>query len=143
MHVPTVPASAQDRQVPVHAVAQQKPCAHAPELHSASAPQAAPMAFLPQLPALHTFGLAQSALVVHAVLHAAVAAGERVAAELVAVWQVPVPLQARAEVSIVPVQLAAAHWSRRRTGGKRRCRCRTRRCRTRRRRLSVHWFSGS
>ena len=72
VHVPTLPVSAHDWQVPVQAVAQQKPCAQKPELHSAAAPQAAPIGFLPQLPAMQVLGDVQSALVVHEVLHAEV-----------------------------------------------------------------------
>jgi hypothetical protein len=72
VHVPTLPVSAHDWQVPVQAVAQQKPCAQKPELHSAAAPQAAPMGFLPQLPVMQVLGDVQSALLAHEVLHAAV-----------------------------------------------------------------------
>jgi hypothetical protein len=51
----------------------------------------------------------QSALVVHVVLQAPVPHTNGSQPEVVAVWQVPVPLHVRAEVSVAPVQLAAAH----------------------------------
>jgi hypothetical protein len=70
--VPTLPVRAHDWQVPVQAVAQQKPWAQKPELHSAPAPHAAPMGFLPQLPPMQVFGEVQSLLLVHEVLHAEV-----------------------------------------------------------------------
>ena len=60
--VPTVPASAHDRQIPTHAVAQQTPCSQKLELHSAAAAQVAPIGFLPQLPVMQVFGFVQSAV---------------------------------------------------------------------------------
>ena len=110
MQVPTVPVSAHDWQVPAQAALQQKPCAQNPEAHSVPAAQLVPIDFLPQLPALQTFGLLQSALVEHVVLHAAVPHANGSQLEVVAAWQVPVPLHVRADVSVTPVQLAAAHW---------------------------------
>jgi hypothetical protein len=101
--------SAHDWHVPAHAALQQKPCAQNPDAHSVAPPHAAPMDFFPQLPALHTFGLLQSALVVQVVLHAPVPQTNGSQLEVVAAWQVPVPLQVRADVSVTPVQLAAAH----------------------------------
>ena len=109
VQAPGVPARAQDWQVPVQAVAQQIPCSQKPELHSPAAAQVAPIGLRPQLPLLQTLGDAQSAAVVQVVLHAPVAAGVGRAADVVAVWQVPVPLQVRAGVNVVPVQVAAAH----------------------------------
>jgi len=72
VHAPGVPASAQDRQVPVQAEPQQIPCSQKPELHSPAPPQAAPIGFRPQLPPLQTLGDAQSAAVVQVILHAPV-----------------------------------------------------------------------
>jgi hypothetical protein len=63
--VPIVPASAHDRQMPTQAVAQQTPCSHRVELHSAAAAQLAPIGFLPQLPARQVFGLVHSLDVEH------------------------------------------------------------------------------
>jgi hypothetical protein len=62
-HVPSLPATAHDRQVPVHAAEQHLPCAQTFELHSASAPQPAPIGFLPQLPPIQVLGARQSASV--------------------------------------------------------------------------------
>jgi hypothetical protein len=110
MHDPTVPVRAHDWHVPVHAALQHTPWAQKPELHSVPAAQVAPMAFLPQLPALQTLGLLQSALVVQVVLHAPVPQANGSQLDVVAAWQVPVPLQVRAPVRVTPVQLAATHW---------------------------------
>jgi hypothetical protein len=63
--VPPVPVSAHDMQVPVHAVRQQTPCAQKPLLHSVPAPQDAPSGFSPQLDAVQTLPVVQSADVVH------------------------------------------------------------------------------
>ena len=68
--MPPVPVSAQDMQVPVQAVWQQTPCAQMPLPQSVPAVQAAPSAFLPQLPPLQTFPAEQSAFEAHAVLQA-------------------------------------------------------------------------
>lgn len=70
LHVPGAVASAQDRQVPVHAVAQQTPCAQKLDAHSVAAVQVCPSGFFEQVVPLQTFGAAQSALVVHVVRHA-------------------------------------------------------------------------
>jgi hypothetical protein len=60
LQVPTVPASAQERQVPAQAVAQQTPSSQNVELHSAAEAQAAPIGFLPQLPVTQVLGALQS-----------------------------------------------------------------------------------
>jgi hypothetical protein len=65
--VPSVPVSAHDRQVPVHAVPQQIPCSQNPELHSPAAAQVAPIGFLPQLPVMQVLGALQSPLTVQVV----------------------------------------------------------------------------
>jgi hypothetical protein len=62
--VPPVPVRAHDRQVPVQAVLQQTPCAQKPLLHSVPPAHAAPSGLSPQLDAVQTFPLVQSALVV-------------------------------------------------------------------------------
>ena len=109
VQAPGVPASAQDRQVPVQAVPQQMPCSQKPELHSPAPPQAAPIGFRPQLLVLQTLGDAQSVAVEHVVLHAPVPQAYGAQLDVVAAWQVPVPLQLRAFVNVVPVHVAAAH----------------------------------
>jgi hypothetical protein len=65
--VPSPPATAHDLHVPVQAAEQHRPCAQIAELHSASAPQAAPSGFLPQLLLTHVFGETQSASVMQLV----------------------------------------------------------------------------
>jgi hypothetical protein len=107
VHAPTVPATAQERQVPVHAVSQQTPCAQFPELHSAAPAHAAPIGFSPQLPVLQELGELQSAVVEQVVLHAPVPQAYGAQIDEVTVWQVPVPLQVRAGVNVDPLQAAA------------------------------------
>jgi hypothetical protein len=68
VQVPRLPASAQDWQVPVHALAQQKPCAQKPELHSVAVPHVAPSGFFEHVPPLQTFGETQSVSAVQVVL---------------------------------------------------------------------------
>jgi hypothetical protein len=59
----------QDLQAPVHAVAQQAPCAHIPDTHSPFAVQTAPLVLRPQLPALQTDGDLQVLLALQLVAH--------------------------------------------------------------------------
>jgi hypothetical protein len=66
-HVPSLPATAQDLHVPVHVAEQQRPCAQIAELHSASAPHAAPRGFLPQLLLTQVLGATQSVSVMQLV----------------------------------------------------------------------------
>jgi len=110
VHVPMVPLSAHDLQFALQVVAQHTPWAQTPLVHSVPALQAVPFVFFVHTPPLQMLGLLQSALVVQLVLHAPVP--QRYGSQLDAVpaWQVPVPLQVRREVSVAPVQLAAAHW---------------------------------
>ena len=98
------------RQVPVHGPPQQTPWAQLPELHSASAAQGALIGFRPQLPVLQVLGDAQSAAVEHVILQTPVPQAYGAQLDVVTVWQVPVPLQVRAGVSVEPVQVAATHW---------------------------------
>ena len=67
--VPSLPATAHDLHVPVQAAEQHRPCAQIAELHSASAPQAPPSGFLPQLLLTHVLGETQSASVMQLVRH--------------------------------------------------------------------------
>ena len=64
-----MPVSAQDMQLPVHAVRQQTPCAQNPPLHSLPAAQAAPSGLRPQLDAVQTLPDVQSADVVQLAWH--------------------------------------------------------------------------
>jgi hypothetical protein len=64
VQVPMAVGSAHVRQFPVHAVAQQMPCAQKPDAHSPALEQKAPTSFLPhELVASHVLGIWQSALV--------------------------------------------------------------------------------
>jgi hypothetical protein len=69
LQVPSLPTTAHDLQVPEQAVMQHLPCAQIFELHSASAPQLAPIGFGPQLPMTQLLGVTQSASVAHVVRH--------------------------------------------------------------------------
>jgi hypothetical protein len=112
VHVPTVPASAHDLHVPVQAVAQQTPCAQKSDAQSLATAHVAPFAAFPQLVPVQTFGDAQSLGAAHEVLQTpATPAPHAYGAQDddVTVWHVPVPLQVRAGVKVVPEQLAAAH----------------------------------
>jgi hypothetical protein len=54
VHVPAVPASAHERQSPVHELAQQTPCWHWPDWHSVPAPHGVESSFFEQTPVLQT-----------------------------------------------------------------------------------------
>lgn len=73
VHVPSVPGRAQDWHVPVHADAQQIPCAHRLVMHSPAAAHAIPVVFLVHAPAMHTLGARQSPSVAHDVLQTFIA----------------------------------------------------------------------
>jgi hypothetical protein len=100
--------SAHDWQVPVQAALQQTPCAQKLELHWALLAQAAAAAFLVQLPPLQVNGATQSVSAVQVVLQAPLPQTYGSHADVVTVWQVPVPLHVRAGVSVEPVQEAGA-----------------------------------
>lgn len=69
VQAPTVPASAQDRQVPEQAVAQQTPCSQWPDRQSDPDEQVVPVGFLAQLPPRQKYPVPQSVSAAHAVLH--------------------------------------------------------------------------
>lgn len=108
LHVPALPVSAHDRQVPVHAVAQHTPCSQNPVTHSEPAAHVRPAGFFPHAPLLHTLGETQSPSVVHAILHSVSPHVYTPHDCGVVAWQVPVPLQVRGGVNVAPVQLAGA-----------------------------------
>jgi hypothetical protein len=109
-HVPRLPASAHDRQVPVHELVQQTPCWQMPVPHSAPAVQAAPSSFFEQTPLLQTYPAAQSPAAVHEVRHVPFVLHAYVPQEdCVPAWQVPVPLHVRACVYVPAAQVSAAH----------------------------------
>ncbi len=66
---PSDPASAHERQEPVQAVAQQIPCAHVAEEHSALIEQAAPLGLRPHELAVQAFPVEHSALVAQEAKH--------------------------------------------------------------------------
>src|SRR5262245_10530997 len=70
LHVPSMPASAHDRQVPVQLLAQQTFCEQAPLAQSVLRVQAWPFGFLVHTPTLHTLGGLQSPSTVQVVLQA-------------------------------------------------------------------------
>src|SRR5262245_34300338 len=105
VHVPCVPVSAHDLQVPVQAVPQQKPCSQKPVMHSVAAPHAMPVGFFVQTPMTQTFGVTQSASTEHDVLQTPDPQVNAPHDDAVVDWQVPVPLQVRAGVKVEPVQL--------------------------------------
>ena len=109
VQAPTVPVSAHDWQVPVQAVLQQTPWAQNPEPHSVLPPQATPIPFFTQLPPMQKKLVTQSVSTVHDVLQTPVPHWYGLQDDVVAAWQLPLPLQARAEVSVEPVQLAVPH----------------------------------
>ena len=98
--------------MPVHAVAQQTPCAQKLDAHSVAAVQVCPSGFFEHVPPLQTLGAAQSAFVVHVVLHAFAVVSQTYGLhdELAAVAHMPVPLHRRGGVNVAPAgQAAAAH----------------------------------
>ena len=101
MHTPSEVESAQDWQVPLHALLQQYPWAQKLDLHSAFVAQVWPLPFRPHDPLLQIAGEAQSAFVVQAFLHTPVPHryGKQVAA--CGVTQVPAPLQVDVFVKLV------------------------------------------
>jgi len=107
-HVPADPAIAHDWQVPLHAVMQQTPCAQNPDRHSPPTPHATPGAFFAQLPPMQVKGATQSVSTVHVVRQAAPPQLYGSHMDVVAAWQVPVPLHDRDDVSVELVQVAAA-----------------------------------
>jgi hypothetical protein len=99
VQVPAVPASAQERQVPVQLELQQTPCWQRPEAHSTPPVQVVPSGFLVHWPALQMLGAVQSALLVQEVRQRPPDPQAKAPHEIgVAVWQVPLPLQVRSGV---------------------------------------------
>jgi hypothetical protein len=110
VQVPTLPATVQDLQVPVHAALQQTPCTQKFETHSAFIAQVVPGGFLPQLPFMQLFGDTQSEFVVHVDPHALVDPhlnGSHI--DAVPVLHRPAPSQVPADVSVDPEQDGGVH----------------------------------
>ena len=100
VHVPAVPESAQDRQVPVQLELQHTPCWHRPDAHSVPPVHVVPSGFFVHWPALQMLGAMQSALVEQVVRQVVPPELQLNAPHEIAdvVWQVPVPLQVRSGV---------------------------------------------
>jgi len=108
-HVPAVAAIPHDRQLPEQAVRQQVPCSQKLLEHSAAAVHAAPFGFLPQLPPVQTLGATQSASAVHVARHVPLPPHLYAPQpDDVTVPHTPAPLQVRAGVNVVPLQVDAA-----------------------------------
>jgi hypothetical protein len=96
VQVPALPASAQDRQVPVQLEPQQTPCWQRPDTHSVPPTQTAPSGFFEHWPLRHTLGETQSVSPVQVVRQAPFGPQLKGAqATVVAAWQTPAPLQVR------------------------------------------------
>jgi hypothetical protein len=109
VQVPSVPASAHDLQVAVQAAEQQTLCAQMPLAQSVAAAQAAPLGRFVQTPPEQMLGDTQSPSTVQVVRQAPVPHTKGSHRDVVASWQVPVPLHERPDVSVDPVQLGATH----------------------------------
>jgi len=110
LQVPSLPATAHDLQVPVQVVEQHLPCAQNVEKHSPSAPQLAPIGFLPQLPFTHVFGATHSVSFMHVVRQVlpSVAHWNGVHGCVVAPLHVPESSQVPVVVRMKPTQLSDA-----------------------------------
>src|SRR4051794_33164384 len=109
-HVPSLPGTAHDWHVPVHALPQQMPCSQNPDVQSVGAAQLPPRPFFPQLPFRHRLPFEHCAFVVHVpkqtppVLHWK---GTHVPG--VGATHTPLPSQADLAVNAVPEHVLAAH----------------------------------
>jgi hypothetical protein len=111
VQVPALPWSAHERQVPVQVVPQQTPCSQLPELHSDFAPHIAPSGLSPQLIAVHTLPVVQSALVLQVVRQLPpVPHTNGLQVCMVPAPHVPAPSQRPASVAVEPVQVGMMHW---------------------------------
>jgi hypothetical protein len=110
LHVPALPESAHDWQVPVQAVAQQVDWLQFPEAQSTPAAHAEPLDFLPQTFALQVLGLKHSVFIVHEARHAPAPPHRNgVQVDCVPGWQTPEPLHCGADVNVEPEQVVPPH----------------------------------
>jgi hypothetical protein len=99
VHVPALPDSAHDRQVPVQLELQQTPCWHRPDAHSVPPVQVVPSGFFVHWPPLQMLGAMQSLSVEQVVRQVPLELQANAPHEIAAVvWQAPVPLQVRSGV---------------------------------------------
>jgi hypothetical protein len=108
--VPAAPGSAQDIQVPLHAVPQQIPWSQMVLLHSVPLEQTAPFGLSPQDPALQEAGIAQSASVAQVALQALAPQANGKQEDEAGIPQVPAPSQVPPGVKVVPVVGQVAAW---------------------------------
>ena len=110
-HVPSLPATAHDMQLPEHAVVQHTPCAQTCAAHSLSELHTAPAGLSPHDPALQVAGGTQSAWLAHEALHAFAPHTYGTHDTGAAITQVPAPSQLAAGISVAAVagQVAARH----------------------------------
>lgn len=112
VHVPIDPSSAHDLHRSVHALPQHTPCTQKPDAHSLlSLAQGRPFGLRPQLPLMHTAGVAQSASLVHELLHAPTPHRNGKHEVAAGFTQVPAPSQVDVAVEVVVAtgQVGSAH----------------------------------
>jgi hypothetical protein len=112
VHVPFDADSAHDLHGPLQAPEQQTPCAQTLLSQSLFSEQLLPTGFFEQMPPLlQMSGATQSESLVQLVLHMALAVSHTKPpwqVDVIAGVQVPVPLQVRGGVSVVPTQVPVA-----------------------------------
>ncbi len=108
--VPAAPVSAQDIQVPLHAVPQQTPWAQMVLLHSVPLEQTAPFGLSPHDPEIQEAGIAQSLSVAQVALQALVPQVNGKQDDEAGTPQVPAPSQVPPGVKVVPVGGQVAPW---------------------------------
>jgi hypothetical protein len=109
VHTPSADGSAQLRQPPLHASAQQTPSTQNPDTHSSSAAHTWPLALRPQLPLSHAWPATQSALLVHRLTHALSAQRYGAQSCTPGMRQLPRPLQVPAVLSRSPAHDGGTH----------------------------------
>jgi hypothetical protein len=110
VQAPALPGSAHDRQVPVHALAQQIPCSQKPDWHSTALPQVPPGGFLPQLPLMQLLGATQSASLAQMTRHLPSVPQPNGAHDCPGVDKhTPAPSHRNADVSVEPVHAWGLH----------------------------------
>jgi hypothetical protein len=109
VQTPGADGSAQLRQLPVQASAQQTPSTQKLDWQSGPAPHGWPLAFLPQLPLLHTLPATQSSLLVQRLMHAL--SVQRYGTQLCTpgIRQLPRPLHVPAVFSRSPAHEGGTH----------------------------------
>jgi hypothetical protein len=108
--VPAAPESAQDMQVPLHAVPQQTPWAQTVLLHSVPLEQTAPFGLSPHDPEMQDAGIAQSLSVAQVALQAFVPQENGKQEDEAGTPQVPAPSQVPPGVKVVPLAGQLAPW---------------------------------